>query len=256
MIVVSLTSFPAAVPYAADAVRSILAGSVLPDRVVLYLDGPRFPGGVLPEALEAMRRENPRFEVRFCDDDIRSYTKLVPALADFPDDVVVTVDDDVWYDRGMLRSLLKWHERLPGCVIAHRVKVIRHDKPYRKWKKLRWYHFLFRRVWRDYRVMQTGVAGVLYPPHSLDAGMIDSQLFKELAPTVDDVWFWAAAVARGTYVVPVPWGPHNKPRGLKKPRELALKTANFKTGEDRNSAALHRIFARFPAVADRLSIHA
>ena len=36
-VIVSLTSFPAAIPYAAQAVQSILNGSVLPDKVVLYL---------------------------------------------------------------------------------------------------------------------------------------------------------------------------------------------------------------------------
>ena len=34
-IIVSLTSFPAAIPYAVQAIRSILKGSVLPDQIVL-----------------------------------------------------------------------------------------------------------------------------------------------------------------------------------------------------------------------------
>ena len=37
-IIVSLTSFPAAIPYAVQAIRSILNGSLLPDKVVLYLE--------------------------------------------------------------------------------------------------------------------------------------------------------------------------------------------------------------------------
>lgn len=252
MIVVSLTSFPAAVRYAADAVRSILAGSVLPDKVVMYLAKPQFSGGVVPDELAALSRENPLFEVRWCDADIRSYKKLVPALVDFPEAVVVTVDDDVWYDRRMLESLLEWHNRLPDSILAHRAKVMKVGRPYRKWKKLRWYHFLPRRVWLDHRVIQTGVGGVLYPPHSLDETMLGPELFMEIAPTTDDVWFWAAAVAKGSYVVPVPWGVHNKPRGLGKPRELSLKTTNFKSGEDRNSAALHRIFEKYPDLWKKL----
>lgn len=39
-VVVSMTSFPAAIPYATQAVQSILNGSVLPDKVVLYLTFP------------------------------------------------------------------------------------------------------------------------------------------------------------------------------------------------------------------------
>ena len=43
-IIVSLTSFPAAIPYAVQAIRSVLRGSLLPDKVVLYLDTQKFPG--------------------------------------------------------------------------------------------------------------------------------------------------------------------------------------------------------------------
>ena len=82
-IIVSLTSFPEAIPYAVQAIRSILNGSMLPDKVVLYLDTPKFPGGILPAELEALKQETSLLEVRFDEAEIRSYKKLVPALRDF-----------------------------------------------------------------------------------------------------------------------------------------------------------------------------
>ena len=36
-VVVSMTSFPQAIPYAVGALRSLLQGSVLPDKLILYL---------------------------------------------------------------------------------------------------------------------------------------------------------------------------------------------------------------------------
>lgn len=252
-IIVSLTSFPAAIGYAAGAVRSVLQGSMLPDRVVLYLAEPQFPDGKVPAEIEALKAENPRFEVRWCAEDIRSYKKLVPALADFPDAVIVTVDDDVWYHRNMLRDLVRLHERLPEAILAHRAKRVKPGAPYRDWKKYRWYHFLFRRLHLDYVTIQTGVGGVLYPPGALRADMLDPEIFMALAPTTDDIWFWAAAVARGTYVVPVPFGWHNKPRGLGKPKALSLKTVNFKSGEDRNAAALAAVLEKYPVIKQRLA---
>ena len=59
-VVVSMTSFPAAIPYAVKAVGYILRGSVLPDKIVLYLDTQKFPDGVLPQELEALRAERVR----------------------------------------------------------------------------------------------------------------------------------------------------------------------------------------------------
>ena len=103
-VVVSLTSFPQAIPYAVGAIRSILNGSVLPHRLVLYLTFSQFGDAGLPEELIGISRENPVFEIRNYDRDIRSYRKLIPALIDFPEAIIVTVDDDVHYHPNMLRD--------------------------------------------------------------------------------------------------------------------------------------------------------
>jgi hypothetical protein len=124
-------------------------------------------------------------------------------------------------------------------------------KPYRKWSKYRWYHFLIKRIHAGYKNIQTGVGGVLYPPHSLKADMMDVELFTQIAPTTDDIWFWAAAVANNIPVIPVPFG-HNKPKGLGKPRELSLKTMNFKSGADKNDVAFKAILEKYPIIKQRI----
>ena len=95
-VVVSMTSFPQAISFAIKAIRSLLAGSVLPDKLVLYLTFSQFGKAGLPDELQQLAESNPIFEVRNYDRDIRSYRKLIPALSDFPDAIIVTVDDDVW----------------------------------------------------------------------------------------------------------------------------------------------------------------
>lgn len=250
-VIVSLTSFPAAIPYAAQAVQSILNGSVLPDKVVLYLTFSQFSENGIPSELLKLANENPRFEIRDYPLDIRSYRKLIPALTDFPNAVIITIDDDVEYHKNMLRDLLRLHEEIPNAVLAHRAKRMKPNKPYRKWRKFRWYHFLTKRIHSGYKNIQTGVGGVLYPPNSLHPEMLKVELFTQIAPTTDDIWFWAAAVANNTPIIPVPFG-HNKPHGLEKPRELSLKTVNFKSGIDRNAAAFKAILEKFPTVKQRI----
>ena len=51
-IIVSLTSFPAAIPYAVQAIRSVLNGTLKPDKIVLYLDTQKFPNGKVPDELK------------------------------------------------------------------------------------------------------------------------------------------------------------------------------------------------------------
>lgn len=251
-VIVSMTSFPAAIAYAEKAIRSILEGSVLPDKLVLYLTFSQFGAKGVPEELLALAESCPVFEIRNYDRDIRSYRKLIPALSDFPDDVIVTVDDDVKYHKNMLRDLLRLHRRFPDAVLAHRAKRMKPSKPYRQWKKYRWYAFLTKKIHTGFTNIQTGVGGVLYPPHSLKPEMLDVETFTRIAPTTDDIWFWAAAVANGIPVIPVPFG-HNKPRGLGKPHELSLKTSNFKTGVDRNAAALKAIIEEYPIIGERIN---
>lgn len=253
-VVVSMTSFPAAIRYAEQAVRSLLDGSVLPDKLILYVTLSQFAEGEMPESLLALEKENDIFEIRNYDHDIRSYRKLIPALIDFPEAIIVTVDDDVHYHRYMLKELLDLHAQIPDAILAHRAKRIKYGKPYRKWSKYRWYHFLFKRIHRSFLNIQTGVGGVLYPPHSLDEGMLDQGLFTRLAPSTDDIWFWAAGAANGFPVIPVPFG-RNKPRGLHKPKALSLKTSNFKTGTDRNAMALNAICEYFPKIKQLVDKH-
>ena len=250
-LIVSMTSFPAAISYAVEAVKSLLDSRLQPDRIVLYLTFSQFGEDGLPSDLLKLAEENPIFEIRDYPEDIRSYRKLIPALGDFPEAVIVTVDDDVVYHPDMLSQLIELHGLFPEDIIAHRAKKIILDAPYKKWKKYRWYHFLGKRIHRDFMNLQTGVAGVLYPPGSLKKEMIETSLFRELAPTTDDIWFWAAAVANDRAIIPVPFGK-NKPKGLPKPKSLSLKTSNFKGKTDNNLLALQRILKRFQEIENKL----
>lgn len=252
MVVVTMTSFPQAITYATQAIRSLLDMSVLPDKLILYLTLSQFDTCGLPDELQALSRSHSIFEIRNYDRDIRSYRKLIPALQDFPEAIIVTVDDDVHYHKHMLRDLLDLHKQMPQAVIAHRVKRIKAGQPYRKWPKYRWYDFLTRKIHCSFTNLQTGVGGVLYPPHCLNAKLLDEDLFTSMAPTTDDIWFWAAAALNGYPVIPVPFG-RNKPRGLHKPKELSLKMTNFKGKTDNNARILQALIERYPELKERMA---
>ncbi|MBD5357564.1 MAG: glycosyltransferase [Bacteroides sp.] len=250
-VIVSLTSYPAAIGFAAPAIKSILEGSVLPDKIVLYLLFSQFKEGEIPEELFTLEKQTPIFEIRDCERDLRSYLKLVPALKDFPDSVIVTIDDDEYYHKNFLKDLLKIHRIFPNDIIAHRVKKIDLNSPYSKWKKYKWHNFFLKRHHPRYKNLQTGVGGVLYPPHSLKKDMMDPDLFTKLAPTTDDFWFWAAAVANGRKIVPVPFGV-SAPHGIGKPAALSLMTVNYTSGVDRNIQSLNTILDRYPEIRHKI----
>jgi hypothetical protein len=249
-VIISLTSFPEAIPFAVIAIHSILNGTVLPDKVILYLTASQFPEGKIPfELLEL--KENKLFEVRFYRENIRSYTKLIPALKDFPNDIIVTIDDDILYDKNMLRGLLHLHNRYPKAIVGHRVREYKPNTPYRSWKRYKGHRYLLKSMKPKFTNIQTGVGGVLYPPNSLDTTMLDSKIFTEMAPTVDDIWFWAAAVAKGTKIAPVPFG-YYKLNELKKPKEISLFNVNGNAKNDVNRIVLEKILEKYPKIKENV----
>lgn len=249
-VIISLTSFPEAVSFAIQAIKSILNGSVLPDKVILYLTASQFPEGKIPFELEELRK-NTLFEVRFYEENIRSYTKLIPALKDFPDDIIVTIDDDILYNKNMLRDLLRLHKQYPNAIVGHRVRHFKPNTPYRSWKRYKEHRYLLKSLKPRYSNIQTGVGGVLYPPCSLDKKMLDSKIFMEMAPTVDDIWFWAAAVSNGTKIAPVPFGQY-KLNELNKPKEIGLFNINGDKTNDVNRVVLEKILEKYPVIKERV----
>ncbi len=249
-IIISLTSFPTALPFAVQAIRSILDGSVLPDKMVLYLMTLQFPDGKIPSGLQDLVNQKSIFEVRFYDDNIRSYTKLIPALKDFPNDIIITVDDDVRYHKNMVKRLLSRHEKYPNAIIGHRIRRIKLNARYRMWKCYKRRSLFTRSFKPSFRNLQTGVGGVLYPPHSLSEEMLKSEVFMQMAPTADDVWFWAAAVANGTKIAPIPFGFWRQP-DLGKPSKVSLRSTNLLSSIDVNRTVFESIMEKYPTIKRR-----
>ena len=81
------------------AVESIFSQTLKPNNVVLYLSEKEFSTRPLP--LTLMRQQERGLEVRFVD-DLGPHTKLIPALKDFPEAIIVTIDDDYMYPFDLL----------------------------------------------------------------------------------------------------------------------------------------------------------
>ena len=126
--------------------------------------------------------------------DIRSYKKLIPTLKLFPDAVIVTSDDDQYYDRDWLALLYKGYQEDPRCIQCHRItKIIKSQNG-------EWAFIAGGRDIYDFPSTLNklvGCGGVLYPPNSLYRDCTRDDLFMKLAPTNDDVWFWFMAILNG-----------------------------------------------------------
>ena len=193
-LVVTLTSYGRrAAKTVPHVLASLLVQTKRPDRIILWLDDTNFSDTRLPRPLVKMR-DKYGIEIRYCE-DLRSYKKLIPALSLCPDDILVTVDDDLLYRRRLLAKLYAAHLETPDmrlCALAHQPIVVDGMfAPYKQWR-----HNVMRQP--SSPIFPLGGAGTLYPPHSLHADVTDKSLFMSLAPQADDVWFWAMGEMAGT----------------------------------------------------------
>ena len=189
-VIVSLTSIASRLDFARYAIATLLAQDVLPGKIVLWLSL-KAQGGV-PQALLELQDEC--FEIRFRE-DVGPHTKLVYALQEFPDSVLVTADDDMLYEKTWLRRLWLEHLRFPQDIVGHECRVIGSDAqgvllPYRQWGRPK-------PGTASRSLLPLGYAGVLYPPGSLHADVTNVQLFRQLAPKADDLWFKAMSLRSG-----------------------------------------------------------
>jgi hypothetical protein len=130
------------------------------------------------------------------------YSKFAEAVRQFPNATIVTADDDQWYTRDWLKTLLA--ARRPGAVVCHRAwaPLARLDgtlMPYVDW--MTGQPSRLRRGTGRLPPLCTGVGGVLYPPQALHPDWTNWSLALELAPKADDLWAWANELRAGTPIV-------------------------------------------------------
>jgi len=197
--IVSLTSYGKRVkktlPY---TLISLLLQSRKPDKIIVWLADDEFNCENFPIILKKLM--NFGVEIKFCK-NIYSFKKLIPALKEFPDSVIITADDDLFFAKNWLKKLVEKHREDPKAIVAHRFhEITRTDgkiNPYVQWK-----HSV-KRLGNQRDLFPTGGSGALYPPNSLDENTINEELFMKLSPKADDVWFWAMAKLRKTnYAAP------------------------------------------------------
>ncbi len=194
-IIISLTSHPHRIGSAYLTVQTLLQQDMKPDRVILWLAREQFPKTEkLPPKLLRLKKYG--LEIRWYH-DIRSYKKLVPTLKEFPEAIVVTVDDDIYYPRHMLRVLVEEFRNHPDEVICHAVThpILGEDGLLHINPEPGDY-----RGTSSYLNKMLGGTGTLYTARLLDPDIFNEVRFMAEAPTNDDIYFWAMAVKKGTKI--------------------------------------------------------
>ena len=196
-VILALTSYPPRFPMLDKVLKRLLDQTFKPDRLILYLDDFLKPGDV-PDSITSLTQYG--LEIRYVPYDLKPHKKYFFAMQEFPEDVVITVDDDTIYSRELVETLVASWRRFPDCVSALRAHKIAFKggelRPYTEWG---WKCEELNRP--SMRFMATGGGGVLYPPHCIPKEGFDVDAIKATSLSADDLWLKFMELRTGTKVV-------------------------------------------------------
>ncbi len=205
-VVVSLTSYPPRIATIHHTLRSIFGQTRLPDKVVLYLAKSDFPNreADLPQTLTDLLWGD--FEIRWVDDDLMPHKKYFWAFRDFPDALVVTIDDDLIYREAMIDELVATHRVHPDAIVASRTHLIMFNddgslKPYDQWiYEAPHFHPGLVSI-PSMRLLATTGAGTLFDPALIPQTAFDAEVIRRCCLAADDIWLKVVEVSAGVPVV-------------------------------------------------------
>lgn len=246
-IVVSLTSFPERINEVSYAIYSLLNQTLKPKKVVLWLSGEEFPNKEddLPDIL--LNLKNNGLEIKWCG-NLKSYKKLIPSLKEYPNNIIVTADDDVFYVDNWLESLYNSYLENPKSIICTRSRKIKVNSDNTLDKYVNW-PVSQNPEDASYLNLFTGVGGVLYPPNSLNDEVLNYDLASKLCPHADDLWFWTMAVLNKTKIVKINFA---NPTSLNICRDLEFTDDErlFKLNINKNDEQIENIINEFPKILE------
>lgn len=235
-VIVSLTSYGKRLETVYITIKSIMYQTMKPDAIVLYLDESSGNDSIVRE--EELVRAG--LTIRRNVENLKPHTKYYYAMQEFEEALIVTVDDDIIYDDGLIEDLYLHHVKFPEAVICRRghgmTKQDSRIAPYKKWEGC---------VKTDYptnALCPTGVGGVLYPCGEYRKAFLDRETLIKNALTADDIWLKAIQLLNGVKAYAIGEVPLKM---IHDTQAEALQLLNVDQGE--NDAILNNLQNHFSA---------
>ena len=137
-LIISLTSYGNKLQLLYLTIESLLHQTVKPNKIILWLDQTKYTEyDSIPLALRMQEKRG--LEIKYCE-DVKSYTKLIPALLNYPDSIIISADDDIIYPIDFVERLFKAYRQDSSKIYFYRGHYILFDKngtpkPYLEWLK-------------------------------------------------------------------------------------------------------------------------
>ena len=205
--VLSLTSYgkrvETSLPY---TLYSLVTQTIRPAKIAVYLDDNHWGDEKLPPILKKLQSVGVEFN--YCE-DLKSFKKLIPALIQYPNNPIITFDDDFYYNPEYLSWMTKAYQESDKKTVLGQWGCIPEKKdgkyiPYNEWKDCKYGN-------ENSPISFYGCC-CCYPPLVFDDEILKKEVFLKLCPKADDIWFWAMEERQGikrSYIPQKGYGYHS-----------------------------------------------
>lgn len=203
-IIASFTTYPARIEHVSQSIETLFSQTRLPDEIVLYLAEEQFPRheADLTEKLLKLSYTG-QLKIRWCPEDLRSHKKYFYAMQEYPNDLIVTLDDDLLYNRNMLKNLWESFMLYPEAVSTIRTHLVTYEDdfssicPYSQWI----YETDGLLDKPSMQLMATTGAGTLHPANLFPKETFFKDVFCSICFHADDLWLKSIEVLNNIPVV-------------------------------------------------------
>lgn len=235
----SLTSYPGRIQVVHRVIESIFAQTQKADEIILWLSADEFAQRELdlPEKLLRLIGES-GFHIAWVQGNLRSHKKYFYVLQNNRENIIITVDDDVYYSATMIETLMNSYWQHPAAISARNVHLVFRDGN-RIANYINWIGDT-----KDYLGMERmdlcaiGVGGILYPPNCGNERWFDEKRIRSCAENQDDLWLKYNEIIDGIPIVYA--GMDGQDIAIEQTQENALYVHNTYSG--RNDVCISRLF--------------
>lgn len=195
LIIVSMTTIPNRQKRLMDNLPALINQSFPYDKLIINIDDNLTEEDY--KWYEDLKQYDPRIEINKSESKWRSCNKLLPTLKKYPHDIIITLDDDVYYPKDTIKYLVEEHYKHPECIIAHEVNPIKINDD-GSITYINGYDVKLLQVeWGKYL---SNCA--LFPPYSFDEDLFDYDKMMECTNgTHDELWFWVQSTIHGVQCI-------------------------------------------------------
>ena len=246
-IIVSMTTIPSRKKRLMDNLPSLINQSYEYSKLVINVDDNLSDDDY--QWYEDLKKLDARIEINKAESKWRSCNKLLPTLKKYPNDIIITLDDDVYYPRHTVAELIREYISHPDCIIAHEINPIRILKDSDAYfvTYVNGYDVMLRQVeWGKYL---SNCA--LFPPYTFDGtDLYDYDKMMECTNgTHDELWFWVNSTLNNVQCIGLNYVRSFAPEMLEAYKEGEYCLSAFNNQDDKIQAYMEKINALY---CDRL----